>query len=213
MAARDRKARLQGGAIACAWGLVVYTGMGVLGIAARGIFGETGVNEGVFFGSTQELLPGVFAGIVAAATLSAIMSTVDSQLLVTGAAISHDMGLVRLAPERKVLISRAAISLVCLLAIGVTLLMPSSIFERVLFAWVALGATFGPVVVVRALRHHPSGAGILASMLTGFGLSLGLTFLLAEGPGSIWSTIAPWVGAFVVLTIDALLSKEKAGRA
>ena len=207
MAARDKKARVQGGAIAVGWGFVVYLGMGVLGLSARVIFGDTGISEGVFFGSAERLLPGILAGVIAATTLSAIMSTVDSQLLVTGAALSHDLGLVRLAPKHKLLISRLAIGLVCVAAIGVTLLMPSSIFERVLFAWVALGGTFGPVVVVRALGWKPSGWGILATMLTGFFLCMGLTFFLAGGPGSIWSTIAPWVGAFAVLLIDKLLAR------
>ena len=168
MAARDKRARIEGGAIACAWGAIVYTGMGVLGLAARIMFGESGVNEGVFFGSATELLPGIFAGIVAAATLSAIMSTVDSQLLVAGAALSHDLGLARLAPKRKVLISRLAIILVCIAAVGVTLLLPSSIFERVLFAWVALGATFGPIVVARTIGWTPRNGYLLASMLTGY---------------------------------------------
>ena len=208
MAARDKRARIEGGAIACAWGAIVYTGMGVLGLAARIMFGESGVNEGVFFGSATELLPGIFAGIVAAATLSAIMSTVDSQLLVAGAALSHDLGLARLAPKRKVLISRLAIILVCIAAVAVTLLLPSSIFERVLFAWVALGATFGPIVVARTIGWTPRNGYLLASMLTGFFLSLALTFLLASGPGGIWTTIAPWVGSFAILTMERLTTRK-----
>lgn len=208
MAARDKRARIEGGAIACAWGAIVYTGMGVLGLAARIMFGESGVNEGVFFGSATELLPGIFAGIVAAATLSAIMSTVDSQLLVAGAALSHDLGLARLAPKRKVLISRLAIILVCIAAVGVTLLLPSSIFERVLFAWVALGATFGPIVVARTIGWTPRNGYLLASMLTGFFLSLALTFLLASGPGGIWTTIAPWVGSFAILTFERFTTRK-----
>ena len=208
MAARDKRARIEGGAIACAWGAIVYTGMGVLGLAARIMFGESGVNEGVFFGSATELLPGIFAGIVAAATLSAIMSTVDSQLLVAGAALSHDLGLARLAPKRKVLISRLAIILVCVAAVGVTLLLPSSIFERVLFAWVALGATFGPIVVARTIGWTPRNGYLLTSMLTGFFLSLALTFLLASGPGGIWTTIAPWVGSFAILTFERLTTRK-----
>ncbi len=202
MAAKDSKARFEGGLIACSWGAVVYIGMGILGLAARIMFGESGVNEGVFFGSAAELLPGVFAGIVAAATLSAIMSTVDSQLLVAGAALSHDLGLARIAPKRTLLISRLSIGLVCVAAVGVTLFLPSSIFERVLFAWVALGATFGPVVVARAIGWTPANGYLLAAMLTGFFLSLALTFLLASGPGGVWTTLAPWAGAFAILTLE-----------
>ena len=208
MAAKDKKARVEGGMIACAWGAVVYTGMGVLGLAARIMFGDSGVNEGVFFGSATELLPGVFAGIVAATTLSAIMSTVDSQLLVAGAALSHDLGLARLAPKRQLLISRLSIGIVCVAAVGVTLLLPSSIFERVLFAWVALGATFGPIVVVRTIGWTPRNGYLLAAMLTGFFLSLALTFLLASGPGGIWTTTAPWAGSFAILTFERLTTRK-----
>ena len=208
MAAKDKKARVEGGLIACSWGAVVYTGMGVLGLAARIIFGDNGVNEGIFFGSATELLPGVFAGIIAAATLSAIMSTVDSQLLVAGAALSHDLGLVKLAPQRKLLISRLSIGLVCVIAIGVTLLLPSSIFERVLFAWVALGATFGPIVVARTIGWKPRNGYLLAAMLTGLFLSLALTFGLASGPGGVWTTIAPWAGSFAILLIERLTTRH-----
>ena len=207
MGTKDRKSRFQGGAIAISWGALVYAGMGILGLSARILFGDTGVNEGVFFGSAERLLPGVFAGIIAATTLSAIMSTVDSQLLVTGAALSHDMGLARLAPKYKLLISRIAIGFVCLSAIAVTLLLPSSIFERVLFAWIALGATFGPVVVVRAAGWKPSGIAVLTALLTGFGLSTGMIFIMGMGTGSIWSTIAPWVGAFCIFGLDRILRR------
>ena len=139
--------------------------------------------EGIFFGSATEFLPGIFAGIIAAATLSAIMSTVDSQLLVAGAALSHDLGIRKLFPGRDVLVSRLCIAAMCAASIGVTLLLPSSIFSRVLFALVALGAAFGPVVVARSIGWRPSAAGTIAAMLAGFLCSVVLTFILAEKPG------------------------------
>ena len=110
--------------------------------------------------------------------------------------------------KRKLLISRIAIGFVCLAAIAVTLLLPSSIFERVLFAWIALGATFGPVVVVKALGWAPSGKAILAALLTGFGLSTGMIFVFGMGTGSVWSTIAPWIGAFSLLSLDKILRRD-----
>ena len=208
MAARDRKARISGGTIAVAWGLLVYAGMGLLGLCARAFFGSDMAAEGIFFGSATEFLPGIFAGIIAAATLSAIMSTVDSQLLVAGAALGHDLGIRKLFPGRDVLVSRLCIAAMCAASIGVTLLLPSSIFSRVLFAWVALGAAFGPVVVARSIGWRPSAAGTIAAMLAGFLCSVVLTFILAKSPGEGWSTIMPWGVALLVLAGDRLASRK-----
>lgn len=208
MAARDRKARLAGGGIAVAWGLLVYAGMGLLGLCARAFFGTEIAAEGVFFASAIEFLPGIFAGIVAAATLSAIMSTVDSQLLVAGAALSHDLGIRRLFPGRDLLVSRLCIAAMCAASIAVTLLLPSSIFSRVLFAWVALGAVFGPVVVVRSMGWAPTASGIIAAMTSGFMCSVILTFVFAQSPGKGWSTMLPWGVALTVLAIDKLRTKQ-----
>jgi Na+/proline symporter len=204
MAARDRKARHVGAAIAIGWGSLVYTGMAVLGLSARVLFGADAPAEGVFFKLASDLLPGIFGGIIAAATLSAIMSTVDSQLLVAGAAISHDMGVSKWLGGRDVLVSRLAILSVCGVAVAVTLALPSTIFERTLFAWTALGASFGPVVVARALSHRPSGAAILTSILAGFALSLLYEFVIPSGPGDVWARTVPWIGALAALVLGAL---------
>ncbi len=85
MAARHRKARVTGAAVATGWGLLVYSGMAILGLSARVLTGGSEAPEGIFFQMAQDLLPAILAGIIAAAILSAIMSTVDSQLLVAGA--------------------------------------------------------------------------------------------------------------------------------
>jgi Na+/proline symporter len=204
MAARDRRARITGAAVATVWGLLVYTGMAILGLSARVLTGGDAAPEGVFFQMAQDLLPAILAGIIAAAILSAIMSTVDSQLLVAGAAISHDLGLGRYVKDRPVLALRLAILAVCAAAIAVTLLLPSTIFARVLFAWTALGAAFGPVVVARALRLRPPGGAVLGAILTGFGLSLVFEFILPSGPGAVAARTLPWAGAAIVLALPFL---------
>ena len=210
MAARDQRARVTGAGIAIGWGALVYAGMGILGLSARVLFGADAPAEGVFFQTASDLLPAIFAGVIAAATLSAIMSTVDSQLLVAGAAISHDLGLAKALGGRDVLVSRMAILAVCLAALIITFALPSTIFDRTLFAWTALGASFGPTVVARTLGHKPRGAFVLLSILLGFGLSLAYEFILPSGPGSVWARTVPWIGAFAVLAIGALTTKIRA---
>lgn len=211
MAARDKSARVKGAGIAIGWGLLVYAGMAVLGLSARTILGADAPAEGVFFKLASELLPAIFAGVIAAATLSAIMSTVDSQLLVAGAAISHDLGVGKLFKGRDVLASRLAILLVCVSAVAITLSFPASIFERTLFAWTALGASFGPVVVVRALKLPVLGCGALASILAGFGASIGYEFWLPSGPGAVWARTVPWLLAFAALGIGHILENRFGG--
>jgi len=209
MAARDRRARVTGAGIAITWGLIVYTGMAVLGLSARALFGADAPPEGVFLRLADNLLPGILAGIIAAAILSAIMSTVDSQLLVAGAAISHDLGLSRLLGGREVLASRLAILFVCGAAVALSLVFPASIFERTLFAWTALGAAFGPVVVARALGLPVTGAGALASLLAGFSAALAFEFWLAAGPGAVWARTLPWLFAFLALGAGNLAEKSR----
>lgn len=208
MAAKDRRARVMGAGVAIGWGALVYAGMGVLGLSARAIYGVDAPAEGVFFQLSDDLLPGILGGVVAAATLSAIMSTVDSQFIVVGAAISHDMKVGKAFGGRDVLVSRVSILALCVAAVLLTLYLPSSIFDRVLFAWVALGATFGPIVVARTLGHMPSGLAALLSMIAGFSTTLAYEFLWESGPGSLYGQTVPWIAGFVVLAVLARVTRS-----
>ena len=206
MATKDQSARVKGALVAMSWAAMVFAGMA--GLSGRAILGGDAAPESVFFTLADSLLPSIFAGIVAAATLSAIMSTVDSQLLVTGGAVSHDLGLGKALGGREVLVSRLAIVAVCIAAVLLTLLAPSSIFQRILFAWVALGAAFGPIVVARTLGFKPRGRTVLAGMVTGFGLAVAYEVgWIGAGPGAMWKTIAPWIGALLVMVLAGVTRK------
>lgn len=208
MAARDRRARVTGAGIAIGWGLIVYSGMAVLGLSARAIFGADAPPEGVFFALAGDLLPAMLAGVIVAASLSAIMSTVDSQLLVAGGAVSHDLGLGRAMGGRTVLVSRLAILALCLAAVALTLALPSTIFERTLFAWTALGAAFGPIVVARTIGLQPGGPAVLAAILAAFGAALAFEFLLPSGPGDVWARTLPWAAGFAGLALGASVTRR-----
>ena len=209
MAARDTKARISGAVVAIGWGAVVYAGMAVLGLSGRALFGADAPAEGVFFKLAGDLLPAILAGIVAAAILSAIMSTVDSQLLVASGAISVDLGAGRLLGGRDVLATRVAMVVVSVVAVALTLALPATIFERTLFAWTALGASFGPAVVVRALGYRLEGVAVLASILSGFALSLAYEFVLESGPGAVWARTIPWVVAFLALVLTGIVARQR----
>ena len=200
MAVRDRKSRLQGAAVAMGWGALVFTGMSVIALSARAM-AEPGnvLGESILFDSAQQFLPGVLPALVYAAILSAIMSTVDSQLLVASAAASHDLGLAKFAPGKEVMITRAVIIALCLAAVFLTLYLPATIFGRVLFAWTALGAAFGPIVVARAAGRELSAQVILIAMIAGFSVAVTFNQVLSSGPGAWKERLLPWIVGLVIV--------------
>ena len=208
MATKDKKARVTGGVVAFSWASLVFTSMTVLGLCARALFGDNAPAEGVFFQIAGDYIPTVFAGIIVAATLSAVMSTVDSQLLVVGAAISEDLGLAERYPGREVTISRLAILTVSIFAVVLTLAMPATIFDRTLFAWTTLGSAFGPTVIARVLGFRPAGLTVFCSLLLGCGLSILFEFVLPAGPGSVWARTIPLMAALVPVILFSKPSKN-----
>ncbi|WP_370336690.1 sodium/proline symporter [Parvularcula marina] len=208
MALRDDKARKQGFAIAFGWSIAVYLGMTLLALCGRVLLPSLETSETLLFQISADYMPGIMSGVVMAAILSAIMSTVDSQLLVVSSSITHDMQLERIAPRHAVLVSRIVMILVAGLAVVLTFLAPDTIFQRVLFAWTALGAAFGPIVVARVIGFEHGPATVMAAMVVGFGSAVTF-FLLPNTPGDIAERLLPWCFSIVILMAGAKRSASK----
>jgi len=157
-----------------------------IGILARVFFTESGQDpESVFgIGGTEVLkmmaenfLPyGIFA-IYVAIVLSAIMSTIDSLLVLASSAIVRDFYQKIFRPDLKdeelTRISRVvtvSIALVALgLAMAIALLSPErQIFWVIIFGWSGIAATFCPVIILSLFWKGYSEQGAIASMISGF---------------------------------------------
>lgn len=198
MAVKDEAARLRGFGIAIVWAVAVFTGMTVLALAGRALVGGAADGEALFYTLADELLPPVLAGLVIAAVLSAVMSTVDSILLSASAAVSHDMRLSRRFKGREVLVSRIVMAAIAAIAVWMTLSLPATIFARVLFAWSALGAAFGPIIVVRVLGLEPKAWAVATAMCLGFGLTVffnALGMMAPESLSGVMATLGEWARA------------------
>jgi sodium/proline symporter len=202
MAARDDAALVGARRISMTWAVILYAGMIVLGWAVRVLIPDLADREDAFMAGTEQVLPPIAAGIMIAAVLSAIMSTVDSQLLVAASTISHDLigrAGERETPidgERKVLRrSQRTVLLLSLGSVGVALLVDESIFESVLFAWTAMGAAFGPLLLVTVLIRRPRPTWVLAAMFAGFALSVIAYAMKASG---VVERVVPFVVALVL---------------
>lgn len=181
--------------IALAWAAVIYVGMVIVGWAGRVLMPELADGESVLLELAVDLLPAILGGLVAGGVLAAIMSTSDSQLLVAGSAVSHDLrrGRVSLAVDRMVIV------LLGLAAVGLALWFPASIFERVLFAWQALGNAFGPLLLVMLFSGGVRPGYRLAAMLVGFGLTVTISFF-PQAPGNAIERLLPlFIALFIAL--------------
>jgi sodium/proline symporter len=172
MAARDRQAVRKAGYIAFGWMMLVYAGAVSFGLFAHAYFGNLSDPEQALPLACSELLPPVLAGFVIAAIVSAICSTADSQLIVVSSTLSRDVfakGANETEADRKRILMRDRLVLVVLGLISVFFALTENrvIFEFVLYAWAALGAAFGPPVILGLLWKKASRGGAIAGMVVG----------------------------------------------
>jgi sodium/proline symporter len=209
MALRDDAAVIAARRYAMVWAVVVYAGMLIVGLAGRVLVERLGDEEQVFFRLTTDLFPPVLAGVMAAAVLSAIMSTADSQLLVAASSISHD-----LAPRRGGVLANPRVAVLALsaAAILVALFASKEIFDNVLFAWTAMGAAFGPVLLVTLWQGPRSVGTTLAAMLTGFVGSVAIYLLEDLLGGDQSARIVPYVAAYAIAIGGSRSDREPSGQ-
>ncbi|RLA03379.1 MAG: sodium/proline symporter [Gammaproteobacteria bacterium] len=201
MSLKDHKSVKLAQKLAMLWFVVVLGNMVLLGLCGKILIDEPLVdNEQLFFVLTDSLLPTILGAVLLAAVLSAIMSTADSQLLVSASAIAHDLMGEPNEGEDRLWVSRLVISLLCLLSVLVAILLPSDIFSRVLFAWGALGSAFGPVIVTRLMGWQLNSKAILPAMMCGVFLAIGF-YLQPNSVGDYQERILPFALSFLILFV------------
>jgi sodium/proline symporter len=198
MALRDERALRSARIMTIAWYFVVFSGMVLVGLAGHALSFGAENPENIFFAMTDGLFTPVLGAILLAAVLSAIMSTADSQLLVAASAVAHDLQIGQGSQRSPLLVSRLSVIALVVFAVLVALFLPEKIFSRVLFAWSALGAAFGPVVFLRLAGKQLAPNGVLISMLAGFGLSVAL-YLAPNTPGDVAERLFPFLVALALL--------------
>lgn len=176
MAARDDREiqRLQ--VIAMLWGIAVFYGAGVVGLVGRVMIPDLADGEQALMAIALQLVHPILAGLLLAAVISAILSTVSSQLLVAASAVSYDLveetfGRAR-DDRRSLVLGRWTVAIVGLIGILVALSEVRLVFWFVLFAWSGLGAAFSPLVLLALTKRSVNRHGALAAMLTGAGVTI-----------------------------------------
>ncbi|HJL92909.1 MAG TPA: sodium/proline symporter [Woeseiaceae bacterium] len=218
MAVKGEKELRMGFTIAIIWVIIIFCAMALLGLSAKSILGDINSGEEIFYLMAEDLLPPILAGIVIASILSAVMSTVDSLLLASSSAISHDLGLSRIFKLNRLTISRIVMTMIVCSSTILAWMIPDSIFNRVLFAWSALGAAFGAIVVSRVFNYEPTYKARLWSIIIGFSSTVlfytfgnippeetknqiyGILSILGNLPGDPFERLIPFLlSCFVIL--------------
>ena len=178
--------------------------------------------NGLFSGG---FLVRVLAGVLLSAIMAAIMSTADSQLLVSASAFSNDfykIVLRRKASNRELLaVSRLAVGAVSLAAILMAMNTQSGFFKVVMkmvsFAWAGFGAAFGPLILLALFWRRTNLAGAVAGMLVGAATCFYWKFSAfaeaarAASPDSVFNLyeLAPGFAlALVATVVVSLLTKR-----
>jgi sodium/proline symporter len=123
----------------------------------------------------NSILAKIFAGILLSSIMAAIMSTADSQLLVSASAFTNDLYkkvLHKNASNRElVLVSRIAVAAIALAAVIMASNEKSEFFKVVMkmvsFAWGGFGAAFGPLILLALFWKRTNLAGAVAGMVVG----------------------------------------------
>jgi Na+/proline symporter len=162
--------------IAMLWGVAVFYGAGLVGLVARVSLPDLADGERALMALALTFAHPLVAGLLLAAVISAILSTVSSQLLVAASSVSYDVveqGLGRARDDRRSLVlGRITVAVVGVLGVLVALRGESVVFWFVLFAWSGLGASFAPLTLLALRDGWMNRYGALACMLTGAGVTV-----------------------------------------
>ena len=227
--------------IAIAWALPGITGAFLIGLVALVSFGPiyfhtfvAGIGEKIDLCTVcdliegthidaeqampllaQKLLPAVVAGLFISGAVAAMMSTADSQLLVSSSAITEDFyhQYLRkdLSQEVLVKLSRIMIVVLGLAAYGIAVfseIQGKKIFGVVSYAWSGLGSAFGPALVMALWWKKTTRKGIIAGLLVGF-LT---TIIWANIPALkvlVTERLSSFIFAFLAVYIVSLKTKNE----
>lgn len=170
--------------IAIVWVILSLAAACFVGVVARAYLTTQldGTNsETAFIRLIQQVFSGngaliFIGGIFLCGILAAIMSTADSQLLVTSSAISEDIfkGIFKKHDNKSeetektaLLVGRVCVIVVAIVAFVIALDPNSSIMGLVSDAWAGFGSAFGPVVLLALFWKRSNLAGSIAGMITG----------------------------------------------
>ncbi|MEZ9513738.1 sodium/proline symporter PutP [Vibrio splendidus] len=193
---------------------VIWTALSMIGAMLVGLVGLIYVTnsgapklddgEKIFMLLVNAMFHPVIAGILLAAILAAIMSTADSQLLVSSSAMAEDLYKQILkkdaTSEEIVRVGRFAVILISLIALVLAMTPDSSVLGLVSYAWAGFGAAFGPAIVLSLYWPRMNRNGALAGIVVG-----GVTIVLWKQFTGGWFDVYEIVPGIILSTLSIVI--------
>ena len=205
--------------IAILWALPGITGAFLIGLVALNYFGaeyftQIDVEQAMPL-LAQNLLPAIVAGLFISGAVAAMMSTADSQLLVSTSAVTEDfihqyLG-IEMSNKKWVTLSRITIVILGLLAYAIAIMSEiqgKNIFGVVSYAWSGLGSAFGPALVLTLWWKKTTRNGIIAGLLTGFFTTV-IWANVDVLQSAVTERLMSFVLAFIAVIVFSFLEKKK----
>ena len=152
----------------------------------RGVASEEGIQ--FFYWLADIIASPVLGALALTAIVAAVMSTMDSQMLIGASVATSDLPFVRRYAQHKrfefvlgaymrVWIGRLMLILIGLIAWLLAMSQPNSVVTFLVYAWLGTGATFGPVVFLSLYWRRFNIYGAMAALITGGLLTLICAFM------------------------------------
>jgi len=157
----------------------------------------------IFINSHASNLNLFIGGLFLCAILAAIMSTADSQILVTSSAITNDLlnfFLKNSKPKKIIFTSRISLFVIAFIAYLIALNPESNIMQLVSYAWAGFGSVFGPLILISLYWQKINFYGALAGMISG-----GVTVFIWEYNFSISTKIYSLIPGFLISCIAIII--------
>lgn len=195
--------------------------LSVIGSLSVGFFGYAYVlasgisvddSEKIFILLTQLLFQPWIAGFLLAAILAAIMSTIDSQLLVSSSVLTRDIyhAFVRKQASDKELVwvGRGTVILIAAIALVLSLDQDSSVLSLVSYAWAGFGAAFGPLIILSLYNQNITKLGAFAGILTG-SVSVIIWKNLSGGIFELYELLPSFIFAWLAILVVSKFDRQK----
>jgi len=214
MSARDdgeiRKARVVSLIV-----LFVFTcGAVTAGVAGRALYPGLEDSETIFPVISSNLFPPVISGVLLVVVLSAIMSTVDSLLLLASSSAVRDTYQKILgsddSDERLSNYGKIVTIIIGVFAVVLGVQEPRVIFHFVLASWSGLGSAFGPAMIGVLYYKRVTWLGVLSGILGGFVASVIWLMVFKEIYHGLYEAIPGFI-AGMILTFGVSRLTYKSG--
>lgn len=195
------------------WMMIAYYGAVFIGLAGLSLFPGIENPEQIFPLMAIELLPWWLAGIIIAAALSALMSSIDSMLLIASSSIAEDLwnkvfykG--KLSDKKTILVSQVSTIVLGVISIIIALNPLDSVFWLAVFAWAGLATCFGPPIILSLFWKKVTKWGAVAGMIVGPMVTIIWYFW---SPIDIYEGGPAFIAALVTIVIVSLFTKPPQG--